>query len=350
MESYLIFNLHHIQYGIDASFVREIFLLPQLTPIPEAPLDIVGIVNLRGKIIPVMHLDLRLGNSLSQCKLTDSIVVLEWGNVKIGTIVNTVQEVIPIDSNKIETQIDYGQEGKLNPAFITGIAQVDGETILLLNCEALIRQPDAVAALVEGQETDREIIKPIKPINSFYDLCYATVEEQQIFRHRAEALAFEKVLEEETDTETSLMAMAVVSFNEEYFGIDLAAVREFIYIPSYTSIPCCPQHIVGNMNLRGEILTLVDIRGNLNLPTTTVQPGAKAVVVNVDGVVAGLPVNEVFDVTYVNPEKIAPVPIATDGSGKEYLRGTMAYGEKILRAIDLSKLFREGGLEVEEYV
>ena len=68
MKPYLIFNLNNIKYGIDPLVVKEIFLLPELMPIAETPMDIVGILNLRGQVIPVMHLDLRLGGSFSECQ------------------------------------------------------------------------------------------------------------------------------------------------------------------------------------------------------------------------------------------------------------------------------------------
>ncbi len=352
MKSYLIFNLHDIKYGIDAQLVKEVFLLPELTPLAEAPLDIVGILNLRGKIIPVMHLDLRLGNSLSECSLTDSMIVLEWQKTQIGIIINTLEQVIEINPIQIQEEIDYGREYNLNPAFIAGIAQIEEEMIVLLNTEALIRQPDAVTNLLTEND-DEKPKKPeeiIKSIRSFYELCcpHATSEEQEIFRRRAEILA--QVTEKETETLSSVMPLAVVSLNNEYFGIDLTAVREFIDIRSFTPIPYCPKHIVGNMNLRGEILTLIDIRNNLNLATSNIKSGDKAVVVNVDGIVAGLTVNQVFDVTYLNPQEIAPIPVAMESETKQYLQGTIVYKEKFLNIINLSQLFREGGLKVEEYV
>jgi CheW-like domain len=72
---YLIFDLDDSQYGIDASLVKEIFPLPELTPVPEAPPDIIGILNLRGEVLPIMHLGLRLGRSTIAFKLSDQCFV-----------------------------------------------------------------------------------------------------------------------------------------------------------------------------------------------------------------------------------------------------------------------------------
>ncbi len=349
-QPYLIFNLHDVQYGIEANLVKEIFLLPELIPIAEAPIDIVGILNLREKLVPVMHLDLRLGNSFTRCQLTDSIIVLNWDNLQIGVIVNTVHEVKEIASEIIEQEIDYGRTKNINPAFISGMAKIDDSAIILLNPEALIRQPDQVKNLVEEVEQleDSESQDKVKVLSNFYDLCCpnATPEERAIFRRRADNLR-QANLETITDI-TEQLPLAIISLNGEYFGLDLDTVREFINICNVTSIPCCPQHILGNINLRGEIVTLVDIRSSLNLPIKTDKNTSKAVVIEVDEVVAGLPVDEVFDVMYLPQSKINPVPMAVESSSHEYLRGTAAYADKMLTILDLPKIITQGNLEVNE--
>lgn len=368
-KSYLIFNLRDVQYGIDTSLVKEIFSLPELISIAEAPIDIVGILNLRGKLVPVMHLDLRLGNPMQECKLSDSVIVVEWEGMQIGIIVNTVREVTTIDSVLIEHEIDYGRERNINPAFVAGVAKVNENAIILLNIEALIRQPDAVEALISeekffdnstanqngnGHKTELleevNLQKTLTIVSSFYDVCCPNAKpvERAIFRRRANNLR--QATDEVISDAIAQVPLAVVGLAGEYFGIDLDAVREFINVRSFTQIPGCPSHIVGNMNLRGEIVTLVDIRGTLNLETSPVKKGAKAVIINVDDIVAGLPVDDVFDVMYLNPKDMTSVPIAADSRSDEYLRGTTPYSEKMMSVLDLPKLLTKGGLVVDEEV
>lgn len=366
MKPYLIFNLHDLKYGIDPIVVQEIFLLPELTPIAESPLDIIGVLNLRGKIIPVMHLDLRLGNQSLECHLSDSVIVIKWEDLQVGVVVNNVQEVVTIDSEFIQTEVDYGRH-KVNPAFISGIAKVDEEIIFLLNPEALIREPNAVEDLFNQSnqeefnsseeildlEDDESKVKEdqdqVQFVSNFYELCCpnATSGEKEVFRRRAESLA--KVSLEETADASEQIPLAVVGFNGEYYGIDLATVREFTNIDSFSSIPCCPEHIIGNMNLRGEILTLVDIRSVLNLTVNTVKTGTKAVVVKVDDIVAGLPVDEVLDIIYIDSKDINSVPIAVD-TNFDYVQGNTSYLDQLITIIDLSKIMTEGELIVNQSV
>ncbi|MEM8778176.1 MAG: chemotaxis protein CheW [Cyanobacteria bacterium P01_G01_bin.49] len=341
---YLIFNLDDIQYGIDANLVKEIFFLPELIPIAEAPIDIVGILNLREKLLPVMHLDLRLGNPLTRCQLTDSIIVIDWEDLQIGLIVHTVHEVKEIDLGIIEKNIDYGRTNNINPAFVSGMATVDDSAIIFLNPEALIRQPNEVKDLV----TDSEVLENVKVISNFYDLCCpnATPEERTIFRRRADNLR-QATLTTSTDT-TEQISLAIISLSGEYFALDLKTVREFINICKVTPIPCCPQHILGNINLRGEIVTLVDLRSCLNLPATSTKTSPKAVVITIDDLVAGLPVDEVFDVLDLPQTNINPVPMAIESDKHDYVLGTAFYADQILTILDLQKILIQGNLEVNE--
>ena len=345
---YLIFRLHNSIYAILAERVREIFFLPELIPIVEAPPDIIGLLNFHDQVIPVMHLDLRFGHSLAQCHLSDSVMVIESDGLEVGIIVHQVETVNDIDAQYIQADLTYGRDGGLNAAFVNGIINLDDETIVLLNVDNLIRHTEAVEALVE-QENDSESVAveagSASKIGSFYDLYYpqATEAEKTILRQRANNL---RASTEDWD-QIELLSLAVVSLNGKYFGLDLDVVREFIKIGKITPIPCTPDYVIGNMNLRGEILTLVDISQPLSLQANNTKQLTKAVVINVDDIVAGIAVEEVFDVIYVSSTEIKPIPIAVERSTAEYLQGMTTYLDQPLNIIDLSKLISQGVLTVE---
>lgn len=353
---YLIFSLQNLHYGIDALIVQEIFQLPELISVAEAPDDIVGMLNLRGKLIPVMHQGLRLGLPMQECQLSDSVIVLNCDGLQIGMIINTVYEVKDIDLRAIEYDIDYGRVKQINSRFVAGLAKIDLDTIILVNHHNLLRDPDAVQSLIieetreelEHQFAASEQPQKSSPICNFYELCcpHATPQEKAIYRQRAENL---KQLAESSEV-SGLLPLAIIGLNNEYFGLDLELVQEFTRVRNVTSIPCCPPHIIGNMNLRGEILTLVDIRSALNMSLSATKNGAKALIVSIDDLVAGFPVDEVFDVMYIHPSKITNLPVAVPTGNDEYLRGTAPFLEKMLTIIDLAKLLKSNLLTVNEEV
>lgn len=339
---YLIFSLHNTRYAISAESVTEIFLLPELTPIAEAPPDIVGLLNLHSVFVPVMHLDLRFGHKFDQCNLTDSVIVLESQGLEVGVVVHQVETVNEIDDQYIQADLTYGREKDINQAFIKGLINLDDEMIILLNGDNLVRHPESLNGLIDGNKAEEEVALST---DNFYQQYFPVASEnaKEILHQRAANLR--QAADEQELSE--LISVAVVGIDGRYFGLELSIVREFTKIEKITPIPCCPGHVLGNMNLRGEILTLVDISQPLNLTTKSSKSSKKAVVIEVDDIVAGIAVEEVFDVVDLRPEELKQIPAAMDGNIALYLKGLAEYLGESLNVVDLSKLITQGAITVE---
>jgi purine-binding chemotaxis protein CheW len=141
---------------------------------------------------------------------------------------------------------------------------------------------------------------------------------------------------------------AIVRFQNDYFGVALDHVREFTEIKNLFPIPCCPAHIIGNTNLRGEIVTVVDIRPWLEVAIEPVTVGSRMMVVSIGDLVVGLPISAVVDTVYVSPRTLPQTPI--DGGRFAYLQGMISYREKSLSLLDLPLLMNQKSLVVEEKV
>ena len=327
-KSYLNFSLHGLSYAIAAEQVKEIFLLPELMGIVDAPPDIIGLLDLHGQIIPVMHLDLRFGHRFTGCSLNDSVIVVESQGLEIGVIVHQVETVIDIEQKSLQADLDYGRDRDIDRVFVNGVATVDNEKIILLDVDKLLRYQEQLTVLVTDDSQDLAMTTS----NSFFELycSEATSQERVIFRQRADNLKESTAKEEQKD----LIAIAVFGLENEYFGLDLDIVREFIKIGKISPIPCCPDYIIGNMNLRGEVLTLVDLRQILKLSNPKLQDYPKAVVFEVDDIVAGIAVDEVCDAIYLPPENLQPLPVAL-AKDSNYLKATTTYLGQTLQLIDL---------------
>ena len=341
-QPYLIFSLHNTRYAIAAKSVTEIFLLPELTPIAESPPDIVGLLNLHSVYVPVMHLDLRFGHTFDQCNLTDSVIVLESQGLEVGVVVHQVEAVNEIDDQYIQADLTYGRDRNINQAFIKGIINLDDEVIMLLNGDNLVRHPESLKELIDGDEVGEEA--GLSSAN-FYEQYFPVASDhvKEILHQRAANL---RQTEDEQDL-SELISIAIVGIDGRYFGLDLSIVREFTKIEKITPIPCCPEHILGNMNLRGEILTLVDIRQPLNLKINSSTSSKNAAVIEVDDIVVGIAVEEVFDVVDLRPEELKQIPAAMDSNIALYLKGLADYFGKPLNVVDFSKLITQGAITVE---
>jgi purine-binding chemotaxis protein CheW len=179
----------------------------------------------------------------------------------------------------------------------------------------------------------------------FYSL--ANDEDRAVFALRAEQLKWQ----ENHEDPSGFHAIAVVVLNDEYFGIDLLSVREFAHIGNIVPIPCTPEHILGCVNLRGNVITLMDMRRAINLPQIPPQADSKVVVIKTpDEYTVAFVVDSVKEVIYINPQKITPVPTTAASVSGDYLTGEMRYQDKLLTLIDLNLILEKGELVVEEEV
>lgn len=343
MKPFLSFTLNGLTYVVDAKMVREIVWLPEITPVEEAPGYISGVVNIRGRVVPVMNLNICFGNHSPGFSLMDSVIVLESEDRLIGIIVNEINDMLTISGNEIELAPAYDEDGSYRSGLVSSVAKVEEGLIMILDHEkALTLSFRTPQAQNEEQKDESEQRRAI--IRNFYP--EATEEEMAIFAARAGRLKKPVDLKDFS----SLHALAVVSLNNEFFGVELEAIREFCKVRELTPVPCCPGHIVGNMNLRGEVLTIVDIRKVLKI----VESGASAVsyilVYENDELVAGVVFDEILDVIFISPSNISSVPLAVKSMNEEYIKSTTPYNEIMLGILDIPKIIKEGNIVVYEEV
>lgn len=138
---YLTFALHHESYGIDVLKVREIIRVTNITAVPQLPAHIRGVINLRGKIIPVMDLRKRFEFPVNEdnnqaCIVVVQVRLADGKTVAMGLVVDGVEEVINLNDADIEETPNFG--GRICADFILGIAKVKGAVKSILDIDGVI--------------------------------------------------------------------------------------------------------------------------------------------------------------------------------------------------------------------
>ena len=137
---FLTFFLAGEEYGLEILKVQEIIGMMDITPVPRTPEYIRGVINLRGKVIPVMSLARRFGvPDRDDTSLTCVIVIelaREGGSITMGIVVDEVSEVININAEHIEAPPDLG--GASGDSFLRGMGKVDGKVVILLDMAHVI--------------------------------------------------------------------------------------------------------------------------------------------------------------------------------------------------------------------
>jgi purine-binding chemotaxis protein CheW len=138
---YLTFNLQAESYGIDVLKVREIIRLATITRVPQMPPHIRGVINLRGKIIPVMDLRKRFeftsaDNTDQTCIIVVQVKLPDGKSTQMGLVVDGVEEVINIAESDIEETPNFG--GQICTDYLIGIAKVKGAVKTLLDIDGIV--------------------------------------------------------------------------------------------------------------------------------------------------------------------------------------------------------------------
>ena len=138
---YLTFTLHQESYGIEVLKVREIIRLITITAVPQMPNYVRGVINLRGKIIPVMDLRLKFGfdqaaSTEQTCIIVVQVKLPDGKATQMGLVVDGVEEVTNIVASDIEETPDFG--GQIGTDYIVGMAKIKGVVKTLLDIDGVI--------------------------------------------------------------------------------------------------------------------------------------------------------------------------------------------------------------------
>lgn len=127
----VVFNLGLEEYAVDISCAKEIIRIPKFTKIPNVPSFIEGVINLRGKVIPIFDLKKRFKLDQSERNTDSRLLILELDDMKVGIIVDDVSEVISIDEESIQNL--NSEIVGISKNSIRGISIIGQRIIILLN-------------------------------------------------------------------------------------------------------------------------------------------------------------------------------------------------------------------------
>lgn len=139
---YIVINIGEEQYGIDISFIDNIVRMQSITRVPHVQNYFAGVINIRGEVVPVMSLRVKMGLEADEYTGKTRIIIVKLeNNAPIGLIVDEVKEVVTLDERSIDEVI---RDSKVDDTFINGIGK-NGETLIsLLDLNTVIGDKDAM--------------------------------------------------------------------------------------------------------------------------------------------------------------------------------------------------------------
>lgn len=139
---YLLFSIENEMYGMEIRYITEIIGIQPITGVYGMPAYVKGVMNLRGKIIPVIDARLRFKKAVREYDDRTCIIVTDTNDISIGLVVDTVSEVISIQNEDIAPLPDINNDGR---GYIKGIGKAGGDIMLLLDCQRLLSDKELEA-------------------------------------------------------------------------------------------------------------------------------------------------------------------------------------------------------------
>jgi len=157
IRQYLTFNLDKEIFAVDVAHVREIQEASTITKVPRTPEFMRGVINVRGSVVPVVDMRLKLGMPAVADTIDTCIIIMEIGLdgdiVVMGALADSVQEVFELPPEQIEPVPKIGTQ--LNTRFIKGIGKHDEKFVIILDIENIL-STDEIAMVREGSEVSPE--------------------------------------------------------------------------------------------------------------------------------------------------------------------------------------------------
>jgi purine-binding chemotaxis protein CheW len=156
----VLFELGSEIYGLDIATVHEIIRMQPITKVPKAPFYVEGVINLRGKVIPVIDMGKRFGLEKVENNKNNRIVVVNIQDTILGIIVDAVTEVIRIPIDSIEPVSDIITAA--NSDYLMGIAKLADKMVILLELDKLLSEDNLMANLAPPKNGGKAVPAGVK--------------------------------------------------------------------------------------------------------------------------------------------------------------------------------------------
>jgi purine-binding chemotaxis protein CheW len=264
-------------FAVDLAPVQEIIRVPEMVRVPMAPAAMGGLANLRGRVLPIIHLRRLFGLDVRDNDDSTRAVVIDLDQ-PLGFVVDRVASVIGVEPGQI--QGTEGIRGTVDSDLLTGVLKDVGgfPMIMVLDFARLIRREFAdMAQRIAARCQDAQ-----------------------------SGPAGTGEAHEDAGDELQLVSFAVA---DQEYAIDISRVQEIVQIPeAIVLVPNAPAHLLGLMNLRGRLLPLMSLRCLFGLPDRAMDEKSRIVVLALGGATVGVATDSVSEVLRVARQLVDPMP------------------------------------------
>lgn len=272
-EAFLSFVIAGQEFGLPLAVVREVLAIPaSMTVVPRTDDAMVGVVTLRNRLLPLVSLATLLGIGGATVGAGAKIVVAVIGNVRVGLIVEATKAIVRASLDQIDPVPPVLTRGR-QEAQIQAIGRLDdGDRLMsILSTDHLLRDGLAERLAAEGDKEDLDMTG--------------------------------------TADSSEIEQFVIFQLADEHYGLPIGSVAEVIIMPDkLTTLPKAPKFVEGVMNLRGEVVPIIDQRGRFQAPASRSARKPKVIIVRIGKALAGFIVDGVSEVLGISADRVRPPP------------------------------------------
>jgi purine-binding chemotaxis protein CheW len=299
------FLLDQEEYAINIVQVKEIIRVPELMKVPNCESYVEGVVSIRNYLLPILNLRTYFGMAYKEITDQTRVLVVDMGDFTAGIMVDKVLEVLRINANAIQPLPKFSKQMGDQ---LTGVAKLnDGKRLIMLF------EPQNMLSVEQ------------------YHILGGS---NDVTHHDSEV----KHMERQVVDEVHLVTFKI---DTEEYGIKIQEVQEINRMTEITKIPRAPHYMDGIVNLRGNIIPVLDLRKLFDLTDIGITDATRIIIVDHDGMKTGIIVDAVSEVLRFEKSLIeTPPDILSNGVDSDYVEGVgkLNGGKRIILILNMEKI------------
>lgn len=317
---YLYYSLGDSKYAVGIGQIMEIMKLPLLDYPQKLANNVIGLLNYNNFTINVLDLRFYLGINVTPYSVSNQLMIVRTDETIFGLIVDKVEDIIPLDQSKIEYFSHTGEE-----KIIEFLYKKDEETISAVNLEAIEK---IIKQGVASKDID---IPSLFPHDD--DSRYKLIQRNQALLERSEMNLVANVFSQDK----------FISFllGESAYCINLENVKEFLKNYSITPIPCGFDYIAGIITLRGDFVSVIDIKKFLELGNAKIDYKSsknRIIVLEAPEFTIGFLVDEIFNIMEI-PEEV--INESSHKNCEKYVSAEVILNDKFYTILNVKEILSD---------
>ncbi|MFH1289019.1 MAG: chemotaxis protein CheW [bacterium] len=332
----VLFKIDRESWGLEILNIQEIIRIVEISSVPDAPSFVEGVINARGKVVPIINLRRMMKFPIDELAIDAKIIIVKVENFVVGFIVDVVEDILAVEENKIELV----QPGFYAKDFVREIVKLEDKLVFLLNVNKVLELEKKSLSEI-SEKKDCLLGKKAKK------MCPENSEKRKVLRQRALDLAKISIKEDEGKKNSIIVFL----LNNEWYGIEELRTKEILNMQKIFFVPQAPDYMEGIINERGTIVPIVNLSKFLGMEKSSILPSSKILVIDKYHIAIGLLVDAIDEVVHLDWDVLqhAFTDFPQEWKKTRFVKGEFQWREKVIAILDAENIINFRGSQENEY-